>query len=301
MTFNNFIFNTIKKSWEKHDTLLLETQQYPQHITEFSSIFYTDKNNPELTLDIYQRQDCTHFQPAIILIHGGGLFYGDKRNNKLFGYELANRGFTIFNINYQTAPKNGKMPQQVEDILLALQWIYKEGINYRANTNQVFLIGDSAGAFLAVTAALAQKDSHLRYQFTEYHYPKMFLPNIAGIILISGMLHFYEKNLALTSWRKHTFKENYYMYPFWKSLQFDTLPEIKLLPPTLLISSEQDPLNAMTFHFEKILQKYKIPYSLFFFKRNKAKKLPHIFPIKYPYYDESQYIISEISHFINAF
>ena len=60
---------------------------------------------------------------------------------------------------------------------------------------KVFLVGDSAGAFLAVTAALAEKNTHIRYQFTEYHHQKMFLLHIAGIILISGMLSFYVKNL----------------------------------------------------------------------------------------------------------
>ena len=61
---------------------------------------------------------------------------------------LAQRGFTFVNFNYRLAPEY-KYPTALEDINQVFLFIRDHAEEYAIDTNNIFVVGDSAGAQLA--------------------------------------------------------------------------------------------------------------------------------------------------------
>lgn len=92
---------------------------------------------------------CTHpALPVIISIHGGGYVYGNKEVYQYYAANLAGNGFVVVNFNYRLAPKS-KFPAPLEDTNNVLKWLVKNADTYKADLNNVFIVGDSAGAQIA--------------------------------------------------------------------------------------------------------------------------------------------------------
>lgn len=86
--------------------------------------------------------------PVIISIHGGGYVYGTKEVYQFYCASLAERGFAVINFNYRLAPKY-KFPAPLEDLNLVIKWMISNADEYNLDMDNVFLVGDSAGAQLA--------------------------------------------------------------------------------------------------------------------------------------------------------
>ncbi|MCR5214915.1 MAG: alpha/beta hydrolase [Eubacterium sp.] len=85
--------------------------------------------------------------PIIISIHGGGYVYGTKEVYQFYCADLAKRGFAVINFNYRLAPKY-KFPAPLEDLTRVFKWIMSNVDDYQFDLDNVFLVGDSAGAQL---------------------------------------------------------------------------------------------------------------------------------------------------------
>lgn len=118
----------------------------PQGVTQVCNISYGPYGKWNL-LDVYYPEGA-ELCPVIVNIHGGGFVYGTKEVYKRYCMDLARRGFTVVNINYRLAPR-WKFPTPMEDIHNGFVWLMEQGENYHADTNNIFMVGDSAGAQLA--------------------------------------------------------------------------------------------------------------------------------------------------------
>lgn len=118
---------------------------FPVGVTQSCNISYGPHGKENL-LDIYRPETAGIF-PVIVNVHGGGYVYGSKEVYKRYCMDLARRGFVVVNINYRLAPK-WKFPAPLEDIHNALIWLVEQGEDYQANTEKIFMVGDSAGAQL---------------------------------------------------------------------------------------------------------------------------------------------------------
>lgn len=83
--------------------------------------------------------------PVIVNVHGGGFVYGSKEVYQFYVASLAEKGFAVINFNYRLAPKF-KFPSPIEDLNAVLGWMLEHKEEYPFDTNNVVLIGDSAGA-----------------------------------------------------------------------------------------------------------------------------------------------------------
>jgi len=99
-------------------------------------------------LDIYYPKDTEQPRPAIVSIHGGAWVYGTKEVYQFYCMSLARRGFTVVNFNYRLAPEN-KYPKALEDINQVFYFLKKHASHYYVDTENLFVVGDSAGAQLA--------------------------------------------------------------------------------------------------------------------------------------------------------
>lgn len=142
-------------------------------------LFYTDapitKGNvsyniifkENLKLDIYAPTNSKFEKsPIIFYIHGGAWIIGDKFtiNSNRFNVAINNlreNGYTIICPNY-TLGEKGKspFPNCIEDVYYAIEWAKKNAQNYNLDVENIGLLGESAGAQIAML--LAFSDYHLK-------------------------------------------------------------------------------------------------------------------------------------------
>ncbi len=293
MKLKNHLVYRMLQSWEERDKKVLSAQPLPCGVTALCDIPYADDGETGHLLDIYFPEEAEGKLPVVIDIHGGGFVYGDKELNRLFGYHIAKRGYTVFNLNYRLASDAVKVPGQVQDIMRALRFIQEHIKDYPADETQVFLMGESAGGVLAVMAALLLKSPRLRKLFNT---PETGL-NIKALAIFCGMMRFDAKSIGYRGMRSMCFEKGYQKQDIYRNMIFDQLPEMALLPPVFLSTSQEDELKSMTLDFLRTLQKNKIPCQLKCFPKGQQKRLGHIFAILHPGYEESIELIEEMLAF----
>ena len=109
-----------------------------------------------LRLDIIRPDPLpTAPMPAIVYVHGGGWFEGDKSQNR--NQPLAERGFFTVSINYRLSHE-AIYPAQLDDVKAAIRWLRRHARELHVDPQRIGVWGHSAGAHLA---ALAGTTGHL--------------------------------------------------------------------------------------------------------------------------------------------
>ena len=119
----------------------------PENMKRYDNLSYGPHGEWNL-LDIYHKKEVNEKQPTIVSIHGGGWVYGTKEVYQYYCMDLAQRNFTVVNFNYRLAPEN-PFPAMVEDVNALFTWIAEHALEYHIDLDNLFVVGDSAGAQLA--------------------------------------------------------------------------------------------------------------------------------------------------------
>lgn len=103
--------------------------------------------------------------PAIISVHGGGWYQGDKAERpwRESCAWLASEGFVVFQTNYRLAPQH-PFPAGIEDVAAAVDWIRSpvQAARFGYDPARLGAFGDSAGGNLvALLATHGQGDNTL--------------------------------------------------------------------------------------------------------------------------------------------
>lgn len=139
------ISDQIRKTFHEADMLRDDGLKTPEGIMRFDNILYG--SDPKWNImDIYcpKNNEGKKF-PVIVSVHGGGWVYGDKEVYQFYCMSLARRGFAVVNFTYRLAPEF-KFPAALEDLSQVLNWIKLHAAEYQINKEQIFAVGDSAGA-----------------------------------------------------------------------------------------------------------------------------------------------------------
>jgi acetyl esterase/lipase len=102
----------------------------------------------QLTAYYYKK---TTKQPALVLIHGGYWYEGDKSSWATDARWFADQGYAVFAINYRYNTTAGWTAQRT-DVLAALAWIRGKATTFTIDPNRVVALGSSAGGHLATIA-----------------------------------------------------------------------------------------------------------------------------------------------------
>ena len=90
-----------------------------------------------------------------IYFHGGGFRLGSLRSHRdLMARISATGGCRVLGVDYRLAPEH-RFPAALDDAMTAYDWLLEQGFA----AHDVALIGDSAGACLALSTALALRDA----------------------------------------------------------------------------------------------------------------------------------------------
>ena len=98
-------------------------------------------------LDIYRPKGTDRMLPVIVSVHGGGMVYGDKERYQYYCMSLVKHGFAVVNFSYRLAPEH-KYPAALEDTALVFSWVMEHAQEYGLDPENIFAVGDSAGAQL---------------------------------------------------------------------------------------------------------------------------------------------------------
>ncbi len=106
----------------------------------------------DLKLDVYQDPTIPQ-KGALMDIHGGGWFRGDKAKDADISTLFAEHGYLVFTPNYRIAPKN-TYPAAHVDIQTAVHWI--QDSQYDFDRTKFGVWGSSAGGNLAAEMAIKE-------------------------------------------------------------------------------------------------------------------------------------------------
>lgn len=119
----------------------------PENIRALYNLPYGLKGKYQL-LDLYFPKGTEKPLPVIVSVHGGGYVYGTKEVYAHYCMFLAQQGFAVVNFNYTLAPER-KFPNQLIETNMVMNWLVKNKDRYPVDIENVFVVGDSAGAQLA--------------------------------------------------------------------------------------------------------------------------------------------------------
>lgn len=121
------------------------------------------KESQKLLLDLYQPTgDDAPRRAAIVWIHGGGFFQGDKRDTPIstLARNFAQRGYVTVSINYRLGrvsliDPNLRQPivDAMHDARAAVRWLRAHAAEYRIDPEKIAIGGGSAGAFTSLMVA----------------------------------------------------------------------------------------------------------------------------------------------------
>ncbi|MGF1475618.1 MAG: alpha/beta hydrolase [Geminicoccaceae bacterium] len=104
------------------------------------------------------RQDPSEARPVILFIHGGGWALGGIEEVEPAVRHLAHEtGSAVAAVRYRLAPEH-PYPAGLEDCLRAYAWLLSGDHELSLDTSRTAIVGDSAGANLALALALARRD-----------------------------------------------------------------------------------------------------------------------------------------------
>lgn len=115
--------------------------------------------HPRQKLDIYRPAKAEGLIPTVVFLYGGSWKRGNRLDYAFVGQALANQGFVVAVADYRTYPEI-KFPTFVDDAAEAVAWVSENAGAFGGKTNDIHLIGHSAGAHIA--AFLALDDSYLK-------------------------------------------------------------------------------------------------------------------------------------------
>jgi acetyl esterase/lipase len=113
-----------------------------------------------LLLDVHRSLTRSEARPAVVLIHGGGMWPGYRADMSHPARELARAGYVAFSVDYRLVDAlagRHRWPTQLDDVQRAIRWVRAHAADYGVDPGRVGAYGWSAGGQLA--ALLGARDT----------------------------------------------------------------------------------------------------------------------------------------------
>ncbi|MCH9621019.1 MAG: hypothetical protein S4CHLAM20_04330 [Chlamydiia bacterium] len=162
----------------REDVFLIKDVIYAEGMTHKNG----EGETMSLKMDIYQPKRGSENRPLFIFVHGGGFITGSKQdlNISRWGNYYASKGFVFMSVDYRLRDDLGTIPKEwydyplsvpeanpsqlraiypsQRDVNAAVRWALKNASAYKINTNYITIGGSSAGASMAISAAVSKPE-----------------------------------------------------------------------------------------------------------------------------------------------
>lgn len=243
-------------------------------VEEQLNIAYVNRGEVALAMDRFKPKVSEGTElPVILLIHGGGLFMGERGLDRPYSRLLAHKGYMVFSLEYRLAPK-ANICQQLDDVCAGMDRVGEMLVDCDVDFSRIFLVADSAGAYLACYVSAMHES--VKLQKAIGYKPSRIVYTAVGFI--SGMFYT-EKALQDQVYDDKRTDER-----FLKFMNVEHPEILNNLPPAFMVTSCGDTINNYTLRFHKALKKAGRPCKLVYFG---DEELRHIFPIMDPEHPKS--------------
>lgn len=262
----------IRADFAKGDAIRDEGLTTPENIRRYDDLPYGP--HPENKLDVYCLKGTSGPQPTIISFHGGGWVYGSKKLYSHYCMRLAQRGFTVVNFDYRLAPE-AKYPAPLEDMCNVASWVLENAENYFIDTDNLFMVGDSAGGQLAYQFLTLLTNPKYAALFT-VKAPEGFRINACGL---NCGCYFMPISRIITPKRAGAMFESYFPEDFVPVLpQFKTNPYVtNAFPPAFVMTAQNDYLKMMAAPLHRLLKRRGVETQLHIYGTKEQKEIGHCF------------------------
>ncbi|MFJ8247017.1 alpha/beta hydrolase [Peribacillus asahii] len=196
--------------------------------------------NGEIKARIYTPEGEGLF-PIFIYLHGGGWVLGDLDTADAPCRSLANQAECIVvSVEYRLAPEH-KFPIPLEDCYEAAKWVANYAREWKGDPTRIAIGGDSAGGNLAASVAIKARDQGgptfvsqvLIYPVTDASFnTPSYKESGEGYFLTQENMEWFTQQYL----QKEEDKLNAFVAPL-------LAENLSMLPPTLVITAEYDPLR----------------------------------------------------------
>jgi acetyl esterase/lipase len=130
---------------------LIPTQGY----SRVEAIPYAETVNPRQTLDVYAPRQAvaSDKRPVVVFFYGGSWQDGDKETYQFVGEALTAQGYVAVIPDYRVYPQVN-FPIFINDAAAAVRWTMMHVQAFGGEPRQIFLMGHSAGAHIAMLLGL---------------------------------------------------------------------------------------------------------------------------------------------------
>lgn len=234
----------------------------PEDVFLQSDIFYDEKHVPAHRLDVY-RPFCA---------------------------SLCEAGYLVFSIEYRLIP-DCLFYDQLADLHLALDFIRDHLTEYGGDISHIYACGDSGGACLLTYGIAMQRSTALAQAagVTPSDLP------VRALGLVSGMFYTNRLDQIGLFLPRYLYGRHYKKSAFAPYVSPEHPDIVTSLPPSLLITSDNDNLQSYTLNFEKALRRHQMPHKLINYPKD--PRLTHAFSAFYPELPESREVIHHLIHF----
>lgn len=234
----NAIIALTKKKLSKALDLNNVVEISSEGLKEFRDISYKNRSEKELKMDIFQPVvDKPTDLPVIINIHGGGLIDGNKNLSVGFCRQLAKRGYLVFSLEYRLIPAV-RVYEQFDDVCAGMDCIGSKLVDFDVDFTRIYLVAESAGAYLATYVAAMKKSKALQEAIG--YEPTRMVFNAMG--LISGMFYTTRKDSLGRFLSRSIYGKDQRSLEMAKYTNPEHPEIIYNIPPCFLVTSKADML-----------------------------------------------------------
>lgn len=182
--------------------------------------------------------------PLVVHFHAGAFVAGSLETGSCIAQLLADAGAVVMSLDYPLAPSH-PFPQALQAGYAALMWAWKARHKLAGKGAPVFVAGEEAGGNLAAAVALMARDQQA--------------PALAGQVLLSPMLDACMATASLRGaqagpvgctwadgWHDYLSRLGEAEHPYAAP---GTATHLARLPPTLLLTAQDDPFRDESLAF----------------------------------------------------
>lgn len=222
----------------------LQKETHREIEADINDIQISDKEGGEINVRIVRPINNNETLPAILYVHGGGWVIGDKNTFDMLIRTLANCTNSVVVFPEYSRSPEAKYPKALNEVYTTLEYISENAEKLNINPERIAIAGDSAGGNMAaITAIRAVNNNGPKLVFEALFYP---VTNIdmdtqsyddfrdGPWLSKEAMVWFFESYLDNVKDKK----DDMYISPLKAEIE-----DLKDLPPTLIITDENDVLR----------------------------------------------------------